>query len=92
MVSSLVSDETAALRSRGKKIIKSSSDSNFIVHVWTWETGLDFAEVAYGPQVPVKAILEDLRQYFCRVLHMVSVIEADQREKVILGAQLSYQI
>ena len=26
------------------------------------------------------------------VLHMVSVIGADQREKVILGAQLSYQI
>ena len=27
-----------------------------------------------------------------RVLHMVSVIGADQREKVILGAQLSYGI
>jgi len=26
------------------------------------------------------------------VLHMVSAIGADQREKVILGAQLSYQI
>ena len=33
-----------------------------------------------------------LLKVFFRVLHMVSVIGADQREKVILGAQLSYQI
>ena len=31
-------------------------------------------------------------KFLLGVLHMVSVIGADQREKVILGAQLSYQV
>ena len=32
---------------------------------------------------------EDLKEIISGILHMVSVIGADQREKVILGAQLS---
>ena len=36
--------------------------------------------------------MKNLSEGFIGVLLMVSVIGADQREKVILGAQLSYQI
>jgi hypothetical protein len=36
--------------------------------------------------------MKKLLKGFLGVLHMVSVIGADQREKVILGAQLSYNI
>ena len=40
----------------------------------------------------VRHSMKKLLKGFLGVLHMVSVIGADQREKVILGAQLSYNI